>query len=48
MIEFPYTKDIPSTKLYEAMQKVGVTSDVRLKRLRRLINSKNIFAHKRA
>lgn len=42
LVEFPYTKDISSTKLYEAMREVGVTPDVRLKRLRRLINSKEI------
>ncbi|MBP3193934.1 phosphoenolpyruvate mutase [Natronogracilivirga saccharolytica] len=42
LIELPYTKELSSTKLYEAMMEVGITPDVRLKRLRRLINSKDI------
>ena len=42
LVELPYTKELSSTKLYEAMMEVGVTPDVRLKRLRRLINSKDI------
>ena len=42
LIEIPYTKGISSTKLNEAIREVGVTPDIRRKRLRRLIDSKRI------
>jgi len=40
LVEIPYTKGISSTQLNNVLRQVGVTPDVRLKRLRRLINSK--------
>ena len=40
LIEIPYTKGISSTQLNNVLRQVGVTPDVRLKRLRRLIKSK--------
>lgn len=42
LIEVPYTKGISSTLLNKAIKEVGVTPDVRLKRLKRLIESKSI------
>ncbi len=42
LVELPYTKGISSTKLNEALKEIGVTPDVRVKRLRRLIKSKDI------
>lgn len=42
LIEVPYTKGISSTKLNNAIKEVGTTPDIRLKRLRRLIDSKDI------
>ncbi len=42
LVEIPYTKGISSTKLNEAIKEVGVTPDIRRKRLRRMIDSKNI------
>jgi len=42
LVEVPYTKGISSTQLNYALKEVGTTPDVRLKRLRRLINSKKI------
>jgi len=42
LVEVPYTKGISSTKLNEALKEIGVTPDVRVKRLRRLIQSKDI------
>jgi len=40
LVEVPYTKGISSSQLNNAIRQVGTTPDVRLKRLRRLINSK--------
>ncbi|MFH1607951.1 MAG: phosphoenolpyruvate mutase [archaeon] len=40
MIEVPYTKNISSTKLQEGMKEIGITSEVRMKRLRRLFEFK--------
>ena len=40
LIEVPYTKGISSTMLNRAVRDVGTTPEIRLKRLRRLINSK--------
>lgn len=42
LIEIPYTKGIDSSSLMEEMKKVGTTSDVRLKTLRRLISAKPV------
>ena len=40
LIEIPYTEGISSTKLNNALKEIGITPDQRVKRLRRLINSK--------
>lgn len=42
LIEVPYTKGISSTKLHEAIKEVGTTPDVRLRRLKRLIDVKKL------
>jgi phosphoenolpyruvate mutase len=42
LVEVPYTSGISSTKINELLKEVGTTPDLRRKRLRRLINSKNI------
>ena len=42
VIDVPYTKGISSTMLNERLRDIGTTPDVRLKRLRRLINAKKI------
>ncbi len=42
LVEVPYTKGISSTMLNKAVKEVGTTPEVRLKRLRRLIASKDI------
>ncbi len=42
LIEIPYTHGISSSKLNKALREVGVTPDIRRKRLRRLINSKDV------
>jgi len=42
LIEVEYTQSISSTKLNQSLNEVGVTSDVRRARLRRLINAKPI------
>ncbi len=42
LVEVPYTKGISSTMLNKAVKEVGTTPDIRLKRLRRLIASKDI------
>lgn len=42
VIDVPYTKGISSTLLNERLKEIGTTPDVRLKRLRRLINAKKI------
>jgi len=42
LVEIPYTKGISSTKLNEALKEIGITPDLRVKRLRRLIQSKDI------
>lgn len=43
LVEVPYTKGISSTKLNAAMREIGVTPDVRLKSLRRLLKVKPIL-----
>lgn len=40
LIEVPYTKGISSTKLNEETKKIGITPEVRMKRLRRLLEFK--------
>ena len=42
LIEVEYTKGISSTKLINAVHEIGVTPEVRMKRLRRLLNSKKM------
>lgn len=42
LIEIPYTKGISSTQLNENLKEIGITPEDRIKRLRRLIESKNI------
>lgn len=42
LVEIPYTKGISSTALNNTMKHIGTTPEIRLKRLRRLINSKPI------
>jgi len=40
LIEIPYTKDISSTRLNNAIKEVGITPEIRRKTLRRLLNAK--------
>jgi len=42
LVEVPYTEGISSTQLNNALKEIGVTPDLRVKRLRRLINAKRI------
>lgn len=42
VIDIPYTKGISSTMLNERLREIGTTPDIRLRRLRRLINAKKI------
>lgn len=42
VIDVPYTKGISSTMLNERLKEIGTTPEIRLKRLRRLINAKKI------
>lgn len=42
LVEVPYTKGISSTQLNNALKEIGITPDLRVKRLRRLINAKKI------
>ena len=42
VIDVPYTHGISSTKLNEKIKKIGTTPDIRMKRLRRLIQAKPI------
>ena len=42
LIEFPYTKGISSTKIIGSIHSEGITPDVRLSKLKRLINIKPI------
>ena len=44
VIEIPYTKGIDSFKLLQNTKAIGTTPDIRLKSLRRLINSKPIIS----
>lgn len=40
IIEIPYTKGFSSTKLQESVSEIGITKEVRMKRLRRLLEFK--------
>ena len=42
LVEVEYTTGISSTQLHGSIKEVGTTPDIRLKRLRRLINAKSI------
>ena len=42
VIDIPYTEGISSTKLYERIKAIGTTPEIRMKRLRRLIQAKPI------
>jgi phosphoenolpyruvate phosphomutase / 2-hydroxyethylphosphonate cytidylyltransferase len=42
LVEIPYTEGISSTKLNEAIKEVGTTPNIRLMKLRRLIEAKEI------
>ena len=42
LVEVTYTEGISSTQLHEGLKEVGTTPDIRLKRLRRLIDAKPI------
>lgn len=42
LVEIPYTKGISSTQLNQSLNEVGTTPDIRLRRLRRLLNAKKI------
>lgn len=42
LVEVPYTRGISSTQLNDALKEIGITPDLRVKRLRRLINAKKI------
>lgn len=42
VIDLPYTKGISSTKLNEKIKSIGTTPEIRMKRLRRLIQAKPI------
>ena len=43
VIDVPYTKGISSTQLNEKIKEIGTTPDIRLKRLRRVLNAKSII-----
>ncbi|RDE22976.1 phosphoenolpyruvate mutase [Motiliproteus coralliicola] len=42
LVEVPYTQGISSTQLHGALKEIGTTPDIRMKRLRRLIDSKSV------
>lgn len=42
VVDVPYTKGISSTKLNDKLKAIGTTPEIRLKRLRRLIDAKQI------
>lgn len=42
LVEVPYTQGISSTQLNAALKEVGTTPDIRLSRLRRLIDAKDV------
>jgi phosphoenolpyruvate phosphomutase len=42
VVDIPYTKGISSTQLNSKLREIGTTPEIRLKRLRRLINAKPV------
>jgi len=40
VVDIPYTKDISSTKLHNHLKEIGTTPDIRIKMLKRLLESK--------
>jgi phosphoenolpyruvate phosphomutase len=42
LVEIPYTKDISSTQLNQALKEIGTTPDLRRNKLRRLLQSKRL------
>jgi len=42
LIEIPYTKGVSSTKLHKYLHDIGTTPEIRMKKLRRLIETKDI------
>ena len=42
IVEIPYTKDVNSSEFVESVNSIGTTSNIRLKTLRRLIDSKPV------
>jgi len=42
LIEIPYTPGVSSTELYKQLQEIGTTPEIRMKKLRRLLDSKDI------
>jgi len=42
VIDIPYTKGISSTAMNQRLKEIGTTPEIRLKRLRRLINAKKV------
>jgi phosphoenolpyruvate phosphomutase / 2-hydroxyethylphosphonate cytidylyltransferase len=42
LIEVPYTPGISSTKLHNYLRKVGTTPEIRMKKLRRLLDAKDV------
>ncbi|MDR2410498.1 MAG: phosphoenolpyruvate mutase [Bacteroidales bacterium] len=43
LVEIPYTKNISSTQLNAALKEIGTTPTIRLQKLKRLINNKEII-----
>ena len=43
LVEVPYTKNISSTKLINALNEIGTTPEIRMKKLKRLLESKPII-----
>ncbi len=41
VVDIPYTKDISSTKLHNHLKEIGTTPDIRIKMLKRLLESKS-------
>ncbi|MBD3313675.1 phosphoenolpyruvate mutase, partial [Candidatus Woesearchaeota archaeon] len=42
LVEIPYTKNISSTQINKSLKEIGTTPEIRMKRLRRLLESKPI------
>jgi phosphoenolpyruvate phosphomutase len=43
LVEIPYTKDISSTKINNAIKEAGTTPELRMKRFKRLVESKEVI-----